>query len=222
MRRANGRNPETGGGPGNESWVALVMAMIVLDTLAGEDLQTSGKSFRELLSTHRIARMDAEIIYAVRCSLLHGYGLPQSDNKWVHHRTVVLTPATNGAFALYTPNPGTSDQKKALLSVPIFCSYLTERIASEAFQSWDESLVDVGISLQSLSSKRHPVHAGNLGPNLFRIASESPAATGSCSPGEHRAPFFEVDHVEGTRSRRQSPTNGPLEKRKRDGNYRRK
>jgi hypothetical protein len=35
MREANGRDPMTGAGDGNESWIGLSMAMIVLDTLSG-------------------------------------------------------------------------------------------------------------------------------------------------------------------------------------------
>ena len=40
MRQANGRDPVTGTGDGNESWTGLSLAMIVLDTLSDEsDLQ---------------------------------------------------------------------------------------------------------------------------------------------------------------------------------------
>ncbi len=35
MRQANGRDPEKGTGDGNESWIGLSLAMIVLDTLSG-------------------------------------------------------------------------------------------------------------------------------------------------------------------------------------------
>ncbi|WNV84724.1 hypothetical protein [Umezawaea sp. Da 62-37] len=35
MRTANGRDPDTGDGTGNESWIGLCLGMIVLDTLSG-------------------------------------------------------------------------------------------------------------------------------------------------------------------------------------------
>jgi hypothetical protein len=35
LREANGRDPTTGAGIPNHSWVALSLAMVVLDTLSG-------------------------------------------------------------------------------------------------------------------------------------------------------------------------------------------
>jgi hypothetical protein len=43
MRSANGRDPTTGDGDGNDSWIGLIIGMIVLDTLSGdEDNGTTG------------------------------------------------------------------------------------------------------------------------------------------------------------------------------------
>jgi len=47
IRSANGRDPETGDGDGNDSWIGLSIAMIVLDTLSSDGdtdkvLQRSG------------------------------------------------------------------------------------------------------------------------------------------------------------------------------------
>jgi hypothetical protein len=203
MRTAHGRDPETGAGVGNESLVALVMAMIVLDTLAGkpgENVREQGKRFRRLLTDHQVEQMDAEITYAVRCSLLHGYGIPGPSAEGAHDRRIVLTPATDEAYAIDTDRPGL-----ALLSVPVFCCRLTERVAAEASASWDETLVDVSISLESLSSLRRPVRVGGLGQNIFRLADDDVTATGNGLPAASGA-WFDFDSDNG---RRPAPTTGP-------------
>lgn len=137
MRTAHGRDEETGAGTGNESWIGLTLGMIVLDTLSGNANEKVGKRWRRLLKQHGIPRRDADIIYALRNSLLHGYGPP----KQVSGRRVILTPDQN-AFAI-----DTSHAKKALISVPVFCRCLVERIASEAPNTWDVSEVDTNFEL---------------------------------------------------------------------------
>ncbi len=203
MRTANGRNPETGAGMGNESLVALVMAMIVLDTLAGKpgvDVREQGKRFRRLLTDHQVGQMDADITHALRCSLLHGYGIPGPNAEGAHGRRIVLTPATDEAYAIDTDRP-----ELALLSVPVFCCRLAERIAAKASASWDETLVDVTISLESLSSLSRPVRVGDLGQNIFRLADNSATATGNGLPAASGAYIdFDLDN-----SRRPTPHYGP-------------
>jgi hypothetical protein len=76
MRRANGRDATTGEGAGNESWIGLALGMIVLDTLSGSDEGVWARWLR-LLSDHGLTHDDAAIAYQLRCSLLHGYGLPK-------------------------------------------------------------------------------------------------------------------------------------------------
>lgn len=133
MRQANGRDPETGTGDGNESWIGLSLAMIVLDTLSGSS-DGVGARWKRLLTRHDVRVDDADIIYALRCSLLHGYGIPQPDA--VHGRKLYLTPYQD-AFAVDTSADG-----RALVSVPVFCGRLVERIAAEAPDDWDTSAID--------------------------------------------------------------------------------
>jgi hypothetical protein len=77
---------------------------------------------------------DAAIIYEVRCALLHGYGLPASDR--LHDRRIILTDDRR-SFALQTDDPD-----GVVLSVPVFCGKLVERIVSEASSDWDVSEID--------------------------------------------------------------------------------
>lgn len=134
MREANGRDPETGNGDGNRSWIGLSLAMIVLDSLSGPDTNV-GRRWTRLLTGHEIPEEpDAAIIYALRCSLLHGYGFPRPAATF--GRVVLLSGDLN-ACAL-----DTDDEGIATVSVPVFCGRLVERIAAEAVDGWDDSLID--------------------------------------------------------------------------------
>jgi hypothetical protein len=136
MRHASGRDPVTGAGDGNESWIGLSLAMIVLDTLTSS-AEAVGTRWKRLLTSHGISEEDAAIIYELRCSLLHGYGPPKPGR--LHGRDLLLTrdPA---AFALDTSEPG-----RALVSVPAFCGRLADRIAAEAPGDWDTSLINTNV-----------------------------------------------------------------------------
>lgn len=141
MREACGRDPTTGAGQGGRSWIGLTLAMIVLDTLSG-DAKPVWMRWRRLLTGQRVSEDDCLIIYALRCSLLHGYGPPKpGDAKDSGNRRVLLTDDSAG-YALDTAEHGL-----ALLSVPVFCGYLVERIVSATSSSWDGSLVDTEIVL---------------------------------------------------------------------------
>lgn len=133
MRTANGRNEVDGSGDGNESWIGLSLGMTVLDSLTPEG-EGFGVRFRRLLTTHGVESDDANAIAALRNSLLHGYGLPKSEK--VHGRRMVLTPE-HDAFALDTRFKGF-----AVLSVPVFCARLVERIINAAPDAWDTSLIE--------------------------------------------------------------------------------
>jgi hypothetical protein len=130
MRCANGRDPTTGDGDGNDSWIGLIIGMTVLDTLSGDKGRT-GERCAQLLTDHDISKEDAKIIYALRCSLLHGYGLPTAEEAC--DRRVILTPDLDGEAI------DTSKDGLAVLSVPAFCKDLVERIAAEAPDDWDVS-----------------------------------------------------------------------------------
>jgi hypothetical protein len=87
---------------------------------------------------------DAGVIYALRalhCSLLHGYGLPQP--RRVGGRDVLLSPDPV-ACAVDTSGPG-----RVLISVPVFCGRLVERIAAESPDDWDTSLINTNVPLGS-------------------------------------------------------------------------
>lgn len=133
MRSANGRNATTGVGEGNESWIGLSLAMIVLDTLSGNDRKVS-RRWKRLLTQHGIGDEDAQLIFELRCSLLHGYYIPKPER--LGGRTLLLTDDRT-AYALDTSQDG-----RALLSVPVFCGRLVERIAAEAPEEWDISLIN--------------------------------------------------------------------------------
>ncbi|HJP78026.1 MAG TPA: hypothetical protein VJ914_27385 [Pseudonocardiaceae bacterium] len=139
LRSANGRDETTGDGDGNASWTALTVGMIVLDTLSGDSRRDVSKRWTRLLTSHDIVGPDASLIYALRCSLLHGYGLPKPAD--IDDRRLLLTDDTTG-YALDTERPGI-----ATLSVPVFCSHLVERLANQAETSWDTSLIDTNLQL---------------------------------------------------------------------------
>jgi hypothetical protein len=137
MRQANGRDLVTGDGEGNESWIGLSLGMVILDTLSGDSNGVRAR-WELLLTTHGITQEDARIIYRLRCSLLHGYGLPKPS--MVNGRTVLLTSDVT-AHAIDTSTSG-----RALVSVPVFCGRLVERIAAAAPQNWDTSLIDTDVA----------------------------------------------------------------------------
>jgi hypothetical protein len=138
MRQANGRDPTTGAGDGNSSWIGLSLAMIVLDTLSGEGGNDRGRWVR-LLRNHGLSTHDAEIVFKLRCSLLHGYYPPKPEH--IYGRRVLLSDDTD-AYALDTSQDGL-----AWISVPVFCARLVERVAVEAPDEWDVSLIDTAYHL---------------------------------------------------------------------------
>ncbi|MDV7220410.1 hypothetical protein [Streptomyces prunicolor] len=137
MRQANGRDLVTGDGRGNESWIGLSLGMVILDTLSGSSNGVRAR-WELLLTSHGITQEDARIIYKLRCSLLHGYGLPRPNS--VSGRNVLLTSDV-AAHAIDTSTSG-----RALVSVPVFCGRLVERIAAAAPQNWDTSLIDTDVA----------------------------------------------------------------------------
>jgi hypothetical protein len=140
MRYANQRDRETGDGDGNQSWIGLSIGMIVLDTLSGDgDTTKVGERWSRLLTNHGVSDEDAAIIYALRNSLLHGYGPPKREKA--RDRKVLLTDDRDG-YAIDTGTDGV-----ALVSVPVFCGCLVERIAAEAPNDWDRSRLDVDFRL---------------------------------------------------------------------------
>ena len=107
--------------------------MIVLDTLTGRRTLV-GRRWHDLLSRHGVSYDDAKVVYALRCSLLHGYGLPKLSETGGRK---VLLSADRHACALDTSTHG-----EALLSIPVFCGELVERIAYEAPRDWDVSEIN--------------------------------------------------------------------------------
>jgi len=134
MRAANGRNPDTGEGVGNASWIGASVGMIVLDSLSGEARGASTR-FKNLLVEHSIDPDDASLLWMIRNSLLHGYGLPKLAETG--GRRVAFIDAAGG-YALDTRDPD-----EIRLSIPVFCAQLVERIAAAVPDRWDTSLIDV-------------------------------------------------------------------------------
>ena len=120
------------------NWIGLTLGMIVLDTLSGSSPNVRQR-WVEFLTANGIPEHDAAIIYAVRNALLHGYGPPTNLDK-TSGRKVVFTDDPHG-YAVDTTQPGL-----AVISVPVFCSRLVERIATAAPDSWDVSEVDTALA----------------------------------------------------------------------------
>ena len=138
MRTANGRDAESGDGEGNGSWIGLALGMMVLDTLTPESERVRVRWLR-LLTGSGINNDDCEIIYQLRCSLLHGYGIPKPEK--IGGRRLLLTSDHN-AYAI-----DTNDRNVATVSVPAFCRGLVERIVAETpEQNWDTSLININVS----------------------------------------------------------------------------
>jgi hypothetical protein len=138
FRTANGRNPATGAGAGNQSWIALTLGMVVLDTLTekkSKDEKVERRWLR-LLERHGISKTETRVIYQLRCSVLHGYGLPKPAK--LGGRRMLLTDDID-TYAL------DSKGQNWLLSVPVFCNRLVEHIAFEARNDWDVQLLDTAL-----------------------------------------------------------------------------
>lgn len=143
MRTAHGRHDVTGAGPGNQSWVGLAIGMVMLDTLREPGLRAVEEKWVRLLTSHGISETDAKVIYLLRCSLLHGYYVP----KLGAGRSLQLTDDQN-VYAVDTETQGLVS-----VSVPVFCRCLVERIASEAKDDWDDTLIDTdALDLRNLRS----------------------------------------------------------------------
>jgi hypothetical protein len=139
MREAHRRDPFTGAGNGEANWLGLALGMVVLDTLSG-NAKKVGERFQGLLVRQGVPEDDAAAVYELRCSLLHGYGLPESNK--IGGRRLVLTADWSSPAVDSTSDPG-----EIAISVPIFCSHLVERIAFAAQADWDETLIDTSATL---------------------------------------------------------------------------
>jgi len=159
MRTVNGRDPDTGDGPGNDSWTGLCLGMIVLDTLSGTN-ESVGKRFTRLLTEHGIDPEDANDLSSVRNSLLHGYGPPKPSS--VRERRIEFTDSTT-AYAYDTHDP-----HRAWLSVPVFCGHLVERITAAVPERWDVSLTAVAEDLIHIGVRYLPL-APSVGPSTQPI-----------------------------------------------------
>jgi hypothetical protein len=137
MRTANGRSEETGDGLGNESWIGLSIGMTVLDTLTKASDPHQQRMLR-LLTAHGVDERDAEVIYHLRNSVLHGYWLP-NDAKLGNRR--MLLHREQSSYALDTD----VSANDIYLSVPVFCRCLVERVALEAQHNWDETLINTDV-----------------------------------------------------------------------------
>jgi hypothetical protein len=78
------------------------MGMVVLDSLTRSD-EPVGERWKTLLTGHAIEAEDATIIYQLRCSLLHGYGLPKPSS--IFERVVAMTREQD-AYAVDTTTAG--------------------------------------------------------------------------------------------------------------------
>ena len=148
MREINGRDAVTGDGVGNNKWAGMTLGMIVLDTLSGNQSQGDPlPRWLKLLKANGISEADAQVLYVVRNALLHGYGVPKKTDKRLANREVYFSPDSE-AFAVDTRTKG-----RAVVSVPVFCGRLVERIAASVPKSWDISEIDVDRSVIERSSR---------------------------------------------------------------------
>jgi len=138
MREINGRDPVTGVGEGNDKWPGMTLGMIVIDTLSGDPSTGSAQSrWLALLKANHVPEVDALVLYRVRNALLHGYGIPKKTDPRLGGREVFLSGDTKG-FAVDTSATG-----RAVVSVPVFCGRLVERVAASVPSSWDITEIDV-------------------------------------------------------------------------------
>jgi hypothetical protein len=77
----------------------------------------------------------------VRTALLLAARLRAAEAREERRPKVLLTD-DRAAYALDTSQPG-----RALVSVPVFCGRLVERIAAEAPGDWDDSLINTNYHL---------------------------------------------------------------------------
>jgi hypothetical protein len=143
MARPSEKNPGKKKGRGahkalTRSTNGLSIGMIVLDTLTREDEGVADR-WKRLLTGHEVSEDDADLIHALRNSLLHGYGVPKPSRT--HGRTVLLT-SDPSRYAVDTSKRG-----QALVSVPVFCGHLVERIVLEAYDQWDVTLLNTDVKL---------------------------------------------------------------------------
>lgn len=132
MRAAHRRDETTGEGAGGASWTGLAIGMVILDSLREPGTGGVRQKWAKLLTSYDIGATDADDIYQLRCSLLHGYYVPRLRGG----RQLQLQ-ADQDAFAVDTNTPGLVS-----VSVPVFCRCLVERIALEAKGDWDDTLID--------------------------------------------------------------------------------
>ncbi|GID29135.1 hypothetical protein [Paractinoplanes brasiliensis] len=113
--------------------------MVVLDTLTST-ADDVNRRWVQLLTNHGVPDHDARVIYAVRNSILHGYGPPRPEKA--ENRTVrfIGDPA---AHAVDTRTP-----RVALINVPAFCSRLVERIAAKSSTTWNTEELDTRFGKQ--------------------------------------------------------------------------
>jgi hypothetical protein len=155
MRQAGGRDLVDGSGTHNWWWPGLALGMIVLDTMSGDE-PGAGRRFRALLIDRGITKTDAQLLWALRCSLLHGYGLPRLQ-EWRMFATREWD-----AYALDTSREGL-----AVLSIPVFCGRLVERIVSEMPDRWDVTLLDTDAQIPGTGGSRWAT--GSQGDYSFHL-----------------------------------------------------
>ncbi|MGW4130895.1 hypothetical protein [Amycolatopsis japonica] len=81
-----------------------------------------------MLTAHGITAEDARYIYEFRCELHHAYGIPNPVK--LDGRALFATPSPD-AYAVDTQRAD-----RVVLSVPVFCGHLVERIAHDAAPTW--------------------------------------------------------------------------------------
>lgn len=144
MREVNGRDPVTGTGQGNGSWVGLSIGMTILDTLSGDSRNDVRGRWERFLTSHGISKKDAHVIYMLRNSLLHGYGVPKPSE--IYKRRLLLTDDAT-AFAV-----DTRQDSLVNVSVPVFCGNLVECISAQSPQGWDTSLIDTNYTYSDVKA----------------------------------------------------------------------
>lgn len=89
--------------------------MIVLDTLTREDEGVADR-WKRLLTAHEVSEEDADLIYALRNSLLHGYGVPKPSRT--HGRTVLLTSDPSPVRRRYLQGRPGAGERAGVLRAP--------------------------------------------------------------------------------------------------------
>ena len=122
-----------------------------------------------------------KIVHALRCFLLHGYGPPKPENSY--GRQLLLTE-DRADYARWTPR----SPAVHLWARPSSCGRLVERIAAEAPDDWNDSLINTNHRLWAYKSAHNCATHGGMRSAKTRVLLTS---SQHLVPAEREGPLLE-------------------------------